>query len=152
MPPGIIFYILNYTFCDQHKMAKMYQYWQETEEHEVVKKELAQDAPWPVGLENGYQCYMNYDLRQEYWDGYMQYIWEKNPDIHAKYNDDFNQWTQFFKSNLITSNQQRSINAAFFKSKPKKETDDNEQQQITGQQEQCLINSGKQKTNWCILS
>ena len=151
MPLGITLYTLNYTLHDQHKMVKMYQYWQEAEEYEFVKKESTQDVSWPVGLENGYQCYMNYNLRQAYWDGYMQYIWDKNQDIHAKYNNDFNQWTQFFKSNLITSSQQRSTIFTFFKSESRKEVGDNAQQ-ITEQQEQHLTNPGKQIAGWCVLS
>lgn len=111
MPPGITIYMVNYTFRDQHKMVNMYQYWQEKKEYVFVKKESAQDTPWPVGFENGYQCYMNYNLRQGYWDGYMLYIWISNPDIHAKYNNNFEQWAQFFISNLIT----QKTNFMFFK-------------------------------------
>jgi len=101
MPPGITLYALNYTFHDQHKMVKMYRYWQEAEEYKSLNKKSAQDMPWPIGFENGYRCYTNYNLRQAYWDGYIQYIWDKYPEVQQKYNNDFNQWSQFFQSNLI---------------------------------------------------
>ena len=114
MPPGITLYFANYTISDQHKMVKMYQYWRESEEYEFVKKESAQDTPWPIGLENGYMCYSNYDLRQYYWDGYIQYIWDNHPEIHQEYNNDPSQWSLFFRSNLISS-QPKSANFAFFK-------------------------------------
>lgn len=145
MPPGITLYTLNYTFHDQHKMAKMYQYWMDSEKYTFIKRNVAQDTPWPIGLENGYLCYLNYDLRQDYWDGYIQHIWDNNPGIHAKYNDDVNQWAQIFKSNLILSKAENSRFRFFSQDaqNPKKLEEASKKEKFSAEEN---------ATSWCVIA
>ena len=100
LPPGKLLYFSNYTVNDQHKMVKMYQYWKESKEYKIVKKENVENSAWVVGFDKGYEYYLTYEKRYNYWDGYLLYIWNSHPAIHSDYNDDVGQWSDFFISKL----------------------------------------------------
>lgn len=104
IPPGDLYFFINFTVEDQHKMLKMYEYYKDPERIKLFPlfpkaNNLNMDTnfQWPVGIENAYKYYLNYCpegqvSHSRYWEEYIKKCWENYPNIHACYN---NQWFEF---------------------------------------------------------
>lgn len=71
--PTLSEYIYEYSFRDEHLIAKTVQWLEHNPEsamQEVYK--------WPVGLMPGYHAWLNYRTNQAYWNGRMQKLWYNN--------------------------------------------------------------------------
>lgn len=69
------YYLLGYTL-DQHSIRNIYEY--------LKKGGDCEGSATPAGFEAGYANYLNPN-RKSYWDGFIVYIWDHNPEIREEY-------------------------------------------------------------------
>lgn len=71
------YFIMHYT-SDQHSIKKIYDYCKKTSSWVNIK-------PYPVGAQNCYNKYLNYNDNFCYWIMYMKFIWDNDKDTRKKF-------------------------------------------------------------------
>lgn len=89
-----IYYIIGYSFLDQHKIQHIYDYLSQGGEIGLTA--------WPFGFENGYESYRSYTKLKYYWDGYIKICWDTHPEIQAAYQGDYSKYNDYFISEYLS--------------------------------------------------
>lgn len=81
-PPSDTYYIAGYS-VNQHRMINFYNRWHSAAALNTMA--IRDNFIWPVGHWSGYKNYLTYNLRPDYWDRLIDYIWQNSPTIQAYY-------------------------------------------------------------------
>ena len=89
------YYIIGYSFLDQHKIQHIYDYLK-------AKKKPSFAGKWPFGFENGYLHYKSLRL-ENYWDdGYIKICWDTHPLIQWYYNYQYDEYYNYFVKEYLS--------------------------------------------------
>lgn len=89
------YYVIGYTFLDQHKMTKIYDFFK--------TGGVAWQIPgqYPVGFKKGYEAYL-YEDDYNYWPDYISKIWDTHSEIRVAYKNVFSSYYEFFVKTYLT--------------------------------------------------
>lgn len=94
--PGYLDYI-SYSFCVEHPMKNILEWINSND----ISKLPATVKPWPKGFFAGYQWYKSYVENQDYWDGYVHELWDKNGRLSTLIQTAFSYSFETFKGYYI---------------------------------------------------